>query len=173
METMTASNQEAAKFRREAALTVGDEAPDFDAKDTKGESFRLSDYRGKKNVVLYFYPGDCTPVCTREACGFRDLYEELRGQDTEVIGVSSDTEASHRDFAARHHLPFPLVSDPEKRIVRLYGADGSIFGLLERTKRLTFVVDKKGRIARIFSAELRAGVHLSGVKEALAQLAPA
>ena len=173
METMTASNQEAAKFRREAALTVGDEAPDFDAKDTKGESFRLSDYRGKKNVVLYFYPGDFTPVCTREACGFRDLYEELRGQDTEVIGVSSDTEASHRDFAARHHLPFPLVSDPEKRIVRLYGADGSIFGLLERTKRLTFVVDKKGRIARIFSAELRAGVHLSGVKEALAQLAPA
>jgi len=133
-------------------------------------SFKLSDYRGKKNVVLYFYPGDFTPVCTREACGFRDLYEELRGQDTEVIGVSSDTEASHRDFTARHHLPFPLVSDPEKRIVRLYGADGSIFGLLQRTKRLTFVIDKKGRIVRIFSAELRAGVHLSGVKEALAEL---
>ena len=167
---MTGANQEVAKSRRDAALAVGDEAPDFEAKDTKGESFRLSDYRGKKNLVLYFYPGDFTPVCTREACGFRDLYEELRGRDTEVIGVSSDTEASHRDFAARHQLPFPLVSDPEKRIVRLYGAEGSIFGLLERTKRLTFVIDKQGRIARIFSAELRAGVHLSGVKEALATL---
>jgi len=167
---MTGSHQEAAKSRRDAPLAVGDEAPDFEAKDTKGQSFRLSDYRGQKNVVLYFYPGDFTPVCTREACGFRDLYEDLRGHDTEVIGVSSDTEASHRDFSARHHLPFPLVSDPEKRIVRLYGADGSIFGLLERTKRITFVLDKEGRIARIFSGELRAGVHLTGVKEALAAL---
>jgi peroxiredoxin Q/BCP len=149
---------------------VGDLAPDFEAKDANGNTIHLSSYRGKKNVVLYFYPRDFTPVCTKEACGFRDMYEELTGKDTEVIGVSIDDDGSHRDFASKLGLPFPLLSDPDKRICALYGAKGSLFGLLDRTKRLTFVIDKSGKIVSVLSAEIRAGVHLDGVKQALARL---
>lgn len=154
----------------DAIPAVGEVAPDFEAKDANGAPVRLSSYRGSKNVVLYFYPKDFTPVCTKEACGFRDMYEELRGKDTEVIGVSVDDEGSHRSFAAKHALPFPLLSDPDKRISKLYGAAGSLFGLLERTRRLTFVIDKAGTIAAVFAAEIRAGVHIQGVKDALSRL---
>jgi len=152
-------------------LKVGDEAPDFEAKGADGTPLRLSQFRGTKNVVLYFYPRDETPVCTREACGFRDMYAELREKETQVIGVSTDGDESHRNFAAHHNLPYPLISDPYRRIARMYGASGSLLGLIERTRRLTFVIDKQGRIARILAAELRAGVHLDGVREALALLA--
>jgi len=153
------------------AVRVGDLAPDFEATDAAGKTIRLSSYRGVKHVVLYFYPRDNTPVCTKEACGFRDMYASLQSQDSEVIGVSTDDDTSHRGFASQHRLPFPLLSDPDRRIAKLYGAAGSFFGLLDRTKRLTFVIDKAGRIVRVFDAELRAGVHLDGVRNVLAELA--
>jgi peroxiredoxin Q/BCP len=150
---------------------VGDVAPDFEATDANGGTIRLSDYRGKKNVVLYFYPRDNTPVCTKEACGFRDMYATLQSGDTEVIGVSTDADESHRDFASKHALPFPLVSDPERRIAARFGAARSLLGLFERTQRVTFVIDKAGRVAQAITGEIRASVHIDGVRKALADLA--
>ena len=93
------------------SLKVGDFAPSFDAVAHDGKRIRLEDFRGKKNVVLFFYPKDETRVCTLEACGFRDTYEDLVGQDTEVIGVSFDSNESHGKFAKHHDLPYPLLAD--------------------------------------------------------------
>ncbi|MET0387616.1 MAG: peroxiredoxin [Polyangiales bacterium] len=153
-----------------AAVRVGDLAPDFETTAADGAPIKLSSFRGTHNVVLYFYPRDETPVCTKEACGFRDMYATLRDKDTQVIGVSTDDAESHRRFAAKHDLPYPLVSDPGRQIAKLYGAAGSVLGLIARTKRLTFVIDKSGRVVRVLAAELRAGVHIDGVREALASL---
>jgi len=148
----------------------GELAPDFEATASDGTPVRLSSFRGTHNVVLFFYPGDETPVCTKEACGFRDMYEDLQGQSTQVIGVSTDSDESHRKFAAHHSLPYPLLSDPDRRIGKLYGAAGKLLGLFKRTKRLTFVIDKSGRIVKVLDAELRAGVHVNGVREVLVGL---
>src|SRR5688572_7062933 len=98
------------------ALRVGQKAPDFDVVSSAGQRVRLADFVGKKNVVLYFYPGDFTPVCTRETCGFRDTYAELAGKDTEVIGVSVDSDETHQKFAKKYEVPFALVSDPERSL---------------------------------------------------------
>jgi thioredoxin-dependent peroxiredoxin len=149
---------------------VGDEAPAFDVVSSEGKRVRLEDYKGKKNVVLYFYPKDFTPVCTAEACGFRDMYDTLAGKDTEVIGVSMDSDGSHKDFAAKHQVPFPLISDPEGKLARSYGATGTLVGLLGMTKRITYVIDKQGKIVAMFDSAFRANQHLDGVKSALASL---
>src|SRR5689334_13032822 len=95
----------------DATVKVGDAAPEFDLPDAAGTRVRLADFRGKKSVVLYFYPKDDTPGCTKEACSFRDNYEAFTDAGAEVIGVSSDSEASHRKFADKHRLPFTLVAD--------------------------------------------------------------
>lgn len=152
-----------------AKLGVGDTAPEFSG-ESDGEKISLANYRGKKNVVLYFYPGDFTLVCTREACGFRDIYEDLKGADTEVIGVSTDSNESHKKFVAEYKLPFPLLSDKDKAIARAYGATGLVSDLLGRVSRVTYVIDKTGKIAAILKAELSASKHVDGVKEALAKL---
>jgi peroxiredoxin Q/BCP len=154
-------------------LKVGDTAPDFDVQAQQaGRDLRihLQELRGKKNVVLYFYPRDFTPVCTREACGFRDLYEDLVSQDTEVVGVSVDDDASHGRFAQKHGVGFPLVSDPDKALARKYGATSKLRDLLGSTKRVTYVIDKRGVIAAVFESELRASHHVDGVKAAIAAL---
>lgn len=153
------------------ALSIGDAAPDFESKTPKGDPFRLSDYRGKKNVVLFFYPGDFTPVCTKEACGFRDMYEELQAADTEVVGVSKDDATSHEKFAKEHDLAFPLLSDPGSKLAKLFGATHPVLDLLGRARRMTFLIDKTGTVRAILKGELQAKKHLDGVKAALAQLA--
>src|SRR5258706_15527782 len=106
------------------ALRVGQKAPDFDLTSSAGDRLRLSDFRGKKNVVLYFYPHDFTPVCTRETCGFRDMMSELAGKDTEVIGVSFDDDASHEAFRKEHSVPFALVADTQRALAKTYEATG-------------------------------------------------
>ena len=148
---------------------VGDTAPEFSG-ESDGGKISLADYRGKKNVVLYFYPGDFTLVCTREACGFRDMYEDLKGADTEVIGVSTDSNESHKKFIAEYKLPFPLLSDKDKKIAQAYGATNLVTDLLGRVSRVTYVIDKNGKIAAVLKAELSASKHVDGVKEALAKL---
>jgi thioredoxin-dependent peroxiredoxin len=155
-------------------LKVGQPAPEFDVEAQQGgerRRLRLSDLRGRKNVVLYFYPRDFTPVCTRAACGFRDLYEELRNQDTEVIGVSVDDGASHERFAAKHTLGFALVSDPDKKLARAYHATSRLRDLLGSMRRVTYVIDKQGTITAVFASELSARHHVDGAKAALAALA--
>ncbi|MEX0812554.1 MAG: thioredoxin-dependent thiol peroxidase [Chitinophagales bacterium] len=132
-------------------LNQGDKAPDFSAKDQNGNTVKLSDLKGKK-VILYFYPKDSTPGCTKEACDFRDNYEMLQSKGFEVIGVSTDSEKSHQKFIDKHNLPFTLLVDEDKELVNKYGVwgpkkfMGREFDGLHRT---TFVIDEKGEILEV------------------------
>ena len=154
------------------ALAVGAVAPDFTSTSSTGETISLAAYRGKKNVVLFFYPGDFTPVCTKEACGFRDIYDELQGKDTEVIGVSVDSGESHQKFAKANNLGFPLLSDADKALATKYEANSGILSsLIGRVSRVTYVIDKNGKIAALLKGELSASKHVDGVKSVLTMLA--
>lgn len=151
-------------------VAKGDLAPDFDLTSSGGARIVLSSYRGKKNVVLFFYPGDFTPVCTKEACGFRDLYSDLTSKDTEVIGVSTDDDASHRKFAAEYGLGFPLLADPDKKLAKTYGATSFLTAVIGRVSRVTYVIDKTGHVAAVLKGELSAKAHTEGVVATLATL---
>ncbi len=145
-------------------VRVGDAAPEFDLADAAGKRVRLSDFRGKRSVVLYFYPKDDTPGCTKEACSFRDSYEAFKDAGAEVIGVSSDSEASHQKFAEKFRLPFTLVSDAGGAVRKRYGIPATL-GLLPG--RVTFVIDRDGIVRHVFNSQLQATKH---VDEALAVL---
>ena len=152
-------------------LAVGQKAPDFDVTSSSGKRLVLSEMIGKKNVVLYFYPGDFTMVCTRETCGFRDAFEELASKDTEVIGISVDSNDSHERFAKEYNVPFALVSDGKKDLAKLYEATSLFSNLIGRVSRVTYVIDKKGEIAGVFKAELSASTHVEGVRDLIKKLA--
>jgi peroxiredoxin Q/BCP len=132
-------------------LTIGDTAPDFTSTDQNGDTVKLSDYRGRR-VALYFYPKDDTPGCTAQACSLRDNYSDLQAAGYEVLGVSTDSQASHQKFANKYDLPFRLVADTDKQIVEAYGVwqEKSNYG---RTYmgivRTTFVIDAQGIITDI------------------------
>ena len=133
-------------------LKEGEVAPDFKAKSTDGKEVSLKDFRGK-NVVLYFYPKDDTPGCTREACDFRDHVKLFSAKDTVVFGVSHDSLESHDKFRKKYSLPFPLLSDAEKKITASYGVykEKSLYGrLFMGIERTTFVIGKDGKIKKIF-----------------------
>lgn len=133
-------------------MNIGDKAPEILGINENGEEIRLSAYRGKK-VVLYFYPKDNTSGCTAEACSLRDNYSELRKQGYEVIGVSIDSEKSHRNFIDKHQLPFTLIADTEKTLVTEMGVWGekSMYGRKYMgTFRTTFIIDENGIIEKIF-----------------------
>lgn len=148
-------------------LETGTEAPDFTATLDDGSTFRLSNYRGKKNVVLYFYPKDFSGGCTREACSFRDNYDVISRYDAIIVGVSSDDEASHRGFREKHGLPFPLIADTDGTLAETY-AGRSMFGLL-RT-RATYVIDKQGIIRDVLKHDILIGRHVPEVVEALERI---
>ncbi|MFO0675360.1 MAG: peroxiredoxin [Polyangiaceae bacterium] len=152
------------------ALAIGTLAPDFERTSSDGRTIRLSDYRGKKDVVLFFYPKDFTPVCTAEACGFRDMYEELGNESTEIIGVSEDDDASHRKFAERYKVTYPLLADADRKLVELFDLKPGLLGVVGLKKRVTYVIDKQGRIQSVLDALISADHHLEGVKQALASL---
>jgi thioredoxin-dependent peroxiredoxin len=128
------------------ALQVGMEAPAFTAKDADGNTVSLSDLAGK-TVVLYFYPKDDTPGCTKEAQSFRDNYAEYQGKDMVVLGVSTDDEASHKLFKEKYGLPFQLLADPDKTITKAYDVDGGGYA-----KRVTYIIDGDGKIAHVDQA---------------------
>jgi peroxiredoxin Q/BCP len=143
----------AAAARESAApIVVGKRAPDFTLTSSSGGTIRLSGLRGK-TVVLYFYPKDETPGCTREACDFRDHYAALDSAGVVLLGVSNDDLKSHRDFTAKEHLPFPLLADVDASVSRQYGVyverelGGKKVMGIERT---TFVIDRSGRLARVW-----------------------
>ena len=132
-------------------LKEGDKAPAFTAKDQDGNTVSLSDFKGK-NVILYFYPQDDTPTCTKEACNYRDNYQSLLSKGFAVIGVSFDTEKSHKKFIKKYSLPFPLIADTDKKIIEDYGVWGekTTFGRTYMgTFRTTFVIDKNGVISHV------------------------
>ncbi len=136
-------------LRVEAAVpVVGQTAPGFEVIDQHGSLQRLADYRGKW-VVLYFYPKDDTPGCTAEACAYRDDLRKLQGMGAVVVGVSIDDAESHAEFAAKHHLPFPLLADRDGKVATLYGSQRNILGY-KLARRNTFIIDPEGRIAKTY-----------------------
>ncbi|MCB0839640.1 MAG: peroxiredoxin [Bacteroidetes bacterium] len=146
-------------------VALGSVAPDFELKDQNDELVKLSDFIGKKNIVLYFYPKDETPGCTKEACGFRDQYEDFTAIGAEVIGVSADSVESHKNFALNRKLPFVLLSDPDNKVRKSYGVKGSLLGLLPG--RETFVIDKEGIVRHRFSSQFQIDNHIGEALEVL------
>src|SRR3712207_4101447 len=142
-------------------VEVGSVAPNFTLPSQSGEMVSLEDFLGSKPVVLFFYPKDHTPGCTKQACAFRDDYEEFGKLDAEVIGVSSDSVESHKSFAAKHDLPFTLISDEGGWVRRLYGVPNT-FGLFPG--RVTYVIDEEGVVRHVFSSQFGVEKH---VEEAL------
>jgi thioredoxin-dependent peroxiredoxin len=128
------------------ALSVGETAPAFTTKDTHGNTVALSDFAGK-TVILYFYPKDDTPGCTKEACSFRDNYTAYQGKNLVVLGVSADDEASHQQFTEKFNLPFPLLADVNHSIIKAYDVDGGGYA-----KRVTYVIDGSGKISHVYSS---------------------
>ncbi|MDZ7961832.1 MAG: peroxiredoxin [Aulosira sp. DedQUE10] len=141
-------------------LAVGTDAPTFTAKDTNGNTVSLSDFAGK-TVVLYFYPKDDTPGCTKQACSFRDAQPDYQGKDIVVLGVSADNEASHQAFTAKYNLNFPLLADTDKSLIKAFDVDGGGYA-----KRVTYVIDPNGKITHVDST-VNTATHAGDVLAAL------
>ena len=148
-------------------LKEGDTAPDFTAKNQDGEEVKLADYKGKR-IVLYFYPKDDTPGCTKQACSLRDGFPKLKANNITVLGVSTDDEKSHRKFIEKYDLPFTLLADTDKEIVNKYGVYGekNMYGRKYMgTNRTTFLIDEDGKIAKIMK-KVKVGEHADEVLKA-------
>lgn len=155
------------------SLKVGDQAPEFDVIARQGGQDRALSLRGilaEKNLVLYFYPRDFTAVCTREACGFRDSYAVLSSGDTEVVGVSVDDAQTHDRFAREHGITFPLVPDPQRELARRYGATSIVRDVMGVSARITYVIDRAGKIAAVFDSAVRASQHVDGARATVQRL---
>lgn len=148
-------------------LQPGKKAPDFELPDQDGKPFRLSEHLGKDPLVVFFYPRDFTPGCTAEACSFRDSYADFAENGVRVVGISADSEASHRRFAEKHRLPFRLLSDPDQAVRRKYRVEGRLLNLLPG--RETFVVGPDGTIVMNFRGLGPSG-HVPQALEAIRKL---
>ena len=140
-----------------ATLKVGDRAPDITLPSATGENVKLSDFQGKKAVVLYFYPKDDTPGCTAESCAFRDNYAVFQEAGAEVIGISSDSKESHQKFAQKYNLPFTLLSDGKNEARKAFNVPNTLFVL---PGRVTYVIDKEGIVRHIFDSMLDFNAHV-------------
>ena len=147
-----------------AKIRVGDKAPDFSAKAQDGSTICLGDYLGQKALVLFFYPKDDSPICTKEACSFRDSYERFKEAGAEVIGVSSDSVQSHQAFSKQYQLSFPLISDQDGSLRKLFGVSFAL-GLLPG--RSTYVIDEEGIVRLIFSAQFASVEHVQRALKAV------
>lgn len=149
-------------------LEEGKKAPQFTLKDQSGKSVSLKDFLGKK-VVLYFYPKDDTPGCTKEACNFRDDFKEIKKENAVILGVSADSETRHKKFAEKYKLPFTLLSDENKKVLEKYGVwqEKSMYGRKYMgIVRSTFIIDEKGKLKKIFP-KVKVTNHNKEVLEAL------
>lgn len=145
-------------------VKVGDAAPDFTLPSSTGTEVSLSGFRGKRSVVLYFYPKDETVGCTKEACAFRDSYQTFKEQGAEVLGVSSDSVDSHKRFAEKHGLSFLLLSDSDGKTRKMYGVPSTL-GFLPG--RVTYVIDREGVVRSIFNSQVQPEKHIAKALEAL------
>jgi thioredoxin-dependent peroxiredoxin len=146
-------------------LKIGDTAPEFSGQDQHGKAVTLGSALERGKLVIYFYPKDFTPVCTAQACTFRDATSDLAQLGSNVVGVSGDNAESHARFGSQHNVPFSLLSDPEHRIIKAYDATW-LFG---RIRRVTYLIGTDRRILGAFHHELSAAKHLSDVKNLLAK----
>jgi len=151
-------------WRTKGKVEVESVAPDFTLPSQSGEMVSLEDFIGTNPVVLFFYPKDDTPGCTKQACAFRDDYEEFGKLDAEVIGISSDSVESHKSFAAKYHLPFTLLSDEGGWVRRLYGVPNT-FSLFPG--RVTYVIDEESVVRHVFSSQLGVEKHVEEALQAL------
>lgn len=149
------------------SIEKGDLIPKFELKDQNGNVFQSDQVIGKKPVVIYFYPKDFTPGCTKEACSFRDSYEDFKEVGAEVIGVSSDSEKSHAKFSKKYSLPFILLSDPKANLRKKFGIKKSLLGLVPG--RETFVVDGDGKLIFKFNS-LDASRHMKKALEVIKKI---
>ncbi len=149
------------------SIKIGDKAPDFTLPRQDGTLVHLKELLQKSAVVLYFYPKDDTPGCTKEACSFRDSYESFKEAGAEVVGISSQSEASHQAFAAKYRLPFTLVSDAGGKVRSEYGVPSTL-GLLPG--RVTYVIDRSGTVRHIFNSQLNATRHVTEALNIVKQL---
>lgn len=147
-------------------LNVGDQIPDFSLNDQSGNVFSSADLKGKKALVLFFYPKDDTTECTKQACSFRDSYEDFTALGAEVVGISSDTEKSHTRFADKHQFPFKLLSDTDKKVRQAFNVKNS---LLIVPGRETYVADKSGEIIMVFNS-MKANGHMKRAIKALEKI---
>lgn len=147
-----------------AKLKTGDKIPSFTLTDQNGNLFNIDTIKGKKNMVIYFYPKNETKICTVQACSFRDAYQDFQELGCEVIGISSDNVKSHISFTENHSLPFTLLSDGNKKVRKLFGVSNDLFVI---PGRVTYVINKEGFIIHVFNDQLSASKH---IKEALKAL---
>jgi thioredoxin-dependent peroxiredoxin len=148
-------------------IEVGSKIPDFTLPDQDGKIFNIKDVLGKENLVIYFYPKDDTPGCTKEACTFRDQYEEFRKVNAKIIGISGQSVASHKQFEEKYKLPFTLLSDEDNKVRKLFGvSSGPIPG------RVTFVVDKTGKVVYTFDSQMQAAKHVEEAMRILKEMKP-
>jgi thioredoxin-dependent peroxiredoxin len=145
-------------------IRIGDQAPDFTLLDQDGKTVTLSAFRGKV-VVLYFYPKDFSSGCTKEACHFRDAYEDFSEAGAEVVGVSTDSQESHKRFRDTYFLPFSLLSDEKEEVKKLYGVSGHLL-----PARITFVIDKTGVVRHVFSSRIDMKAHIDEALKVLKTL---
>ncbi len=149
------------------SIRIGDSAPDFTAAGPQGQPVTMADFIGKKALVLFFYPADESPICTKEACAFRDAYQDFVEAGAEVVGVSGDTMQSHQQFTEHHRLPFRLISDKDGALRRAFGVPKTL-GVLPG--RVTYLIDKKGIVRLLFNSQLSADRHVTEALEVLRQL---
>jgi len=149
------------------ALEKGDQIPEFELKDQHGNTFNSDEIIGQKPAVIYFYPKDFTPGCTKEACNFRDSYEDFQELGAEVIGISNDSEKSHAKFSKKYKLPFVLLADEKGKVRKKFGIKKSLLGLVPG--RETFVIDDKGEVVFKFNS-LDASKHKQKALKALKKL---
>lgn len=145
-------------------IDVGDPAPDFTATTADGQTISLADFKGRQAVVLFFYPKDNSPICTAEACSFRDAYEDFLKLGAAVIGVSSDSAESHREFAASQRLPYPLIPDEHDQLRQRFGVPNTIFVV---PGRVTYVIDRDGIVRLKFNSQLFGSQHVDEAMQIL------
>lgn len=151
------------KISAQETLKPGEKAPLFTLKDQDGRDFRLADHIGEQKVVLFFYPMDASPVCTKEACTFRDAYQKYNDANVLVIGINSGTVESHKAFQTKEQLPFDLLSDPGNKVLNLFGVKEEDLGKMKVSGRETFVIDKKGVIVYSFRDFMQGEEHAKRV----------
>jgi peroxiredoxin Q/BCP len=150
------------------ALKKGDSCPTFKLLNQHNELIDISTFIGTKLVVIYFYPKDETPGCTKEACAFRDEYEDFEALGCEVIGISSDSVSAHQKFAAKHRLNFQLLADTSKTARKLFGVPNDLFGLIPG--RVTYIIDLDGKIQGIFNSQMNPVGHIAEAKKMVSAL---
>jgi thioredoxin-dependent peroxiredoxin len=140
-------------------IQIGDHCPIFSLPDSLGKDIQVNDYLGQKILVLFFYPKDDTPGCTKEACAFRDANADFVDLGCEVFGISSDAAATHQNFQQKHQLPYPLLSDSQKKVRQQFGVPGNLFGLIPG--RVTYVIGLDGKVAGIFNSQTNPVGHIN------------